>query len=66
VSTGAVTQKQTLQGNGALERGHDAPLERLAQLSDALSGVGVFAEPVGAAERRVGQAAKERSSVKGR
>ena len=66
MSTGADTEANTPQGGGALERGHDAPLERLAQLSDALSGVGVFAEHVDAAERRFGQAAKERSSVKGR
>ena len=62
----ALTQKQTLRGGGALERGHDAPLERLAQLGDALSGVGAAAKAINAAERRVGQAAKERSSVNGR
>ena len=32
----ALTQKQTLWGGGALERGHGAPLEPLAQLGDAL------------------------------
>ena len=38
VST-ALTRKRTLLGGGALERSHSAPLEPLAQLGDALSGV---------------------------
>ena len=38
----ALTQKQTLWGGGALERGHSAPLEPLAQLRDALGGVGAL------------------------
>ena len=36
----ALTRKQTLWGGGARERGHGAALERLAQLGDALGGVG--------------------------
>ena len=35
----ALTVRRTLGGGGALERGHGALLERLAQLGDALSGV---------------------------
>ena len=61
----ALTQKRTL-GRRALERGHSAALERLAQLGDALSGVGAVAALVDAAERVVGQAAKGRRSVNGR
>ena len=53
----ALTQKQTLWGGGALERGHGAPLEPLAQLRDALGGVGAIAERVEAAELIVGQTA---------
>ena len=47
---GALTQKQTLWGGGALERGHGAPLEPLAHLGDALSGVGAATHVVDAAE----------------
>ena len=53
----ALTQKQTLWGGGALERGHGAPLEPLAQLRDALGGVGAKAVRVEAAELVVGQTA---------
>ena len=63
---GALTQKQTLWGGGALERGHGAPLERLAQLGDALGGVGTVTEIIEAAELVTGQAAKGRRSVNGR
>ena len=42
----ALTQKQTLWGGGALERGHGAPLEPLAQLRDALVGVGAMVWPI--------------------
>ena len=59
----ALTQQQTLWASGALERGHGAPLEPLAQLSDALSGVGSFTMLVDAAELVPGQAAKGRRSV---
>ena len=62
----ALTQKQTLWGGGALERGHGAPLERLAQLGDALGGVGAVTQMIEAAELVAGQAAKERRSVNGR
>ena len=62
-----------MQGGGALERGHGAPLERLAQLGDALGGVGALlsAHEVSghATDRVIGQTAnaKGRSrSVKGR
>ena len=34
----AVTQKRTLRGGGALQRGQGAPLDPLAERSDALSG----------------------------
>ena len=46
-------------GGGALERGHGAPLERLAQLGDALGGVGAVPPAVDAAELVVGETAKE-------
>ena len=41
VSMGADTRANT-RGGGALERGHGALLERLAQLGDALVGVGTL------------------------
>ena len=53
---GALTQKQTLGGGGALQRGHDTPPEPLAQLRDALRGVGAVAAIVKAAELLVAQA----------
>ena len=56
----ALTQKQPLWGGGALERGHGAPLEPLAQLGDALGGVGAVAILMEAAELVPGQAAGER------
>ena len=62
----ALTLKRTLGGGGALERGHSAPLERLAQLGYALGGVGAVAVRSNAAERVEGQAAKGRRSVNGR
>ena len=62
----ALTQKQTLQGGGALQRGHGAPLEPLAQLGDALGSVGAAHPAVEAAELVVGQAAKGTRSVNGR
>ena len=62
----ALTRKQTLQGGGALQRGDRAPLEPLAQLGDALRGVGAAAVPIKAAELVVAQAAKGRRSVSGR
>ena len=46
----SLTQKQTLLGGGALKRGHGAPFERLAQLGDALGGVGAIAITIDAAE----------------
>ena len=51
---GALTQKQTLWGSGALQRGHGAPLEPLAQLRDALGGVGALSKLVQAADLVVG------------
>ena len=54
-----LTRKQTLWGGGALVRGHGAPLEPLAQLRDALGGVGATAAQVEAAELVVGQTAME-------
>ena len=62
----ALTQKQTLWGGGALERGHGAALERLAQLGDTLGGVGAESIFVEATELVVGQAAQGRRSVNGR
>ena len=62
----ALTQKRTLWGGGALERGHRASLERLAQLGDALRGVGAVAITVDAAELVVAQPAKGTRSVNGR
>ena len=63
----ALTRKRTLiLGGGALERGHGASLEPLAQLGDALGGVGAFAKLIEAAERVGGQAATQSRSVNGR
>ena len=59
MSTGA-DKKRTLGedwGGGALERGHGAPFERLAQLGDALGGVGAIAITIDAAELVVVQTA---------
>ena len=53
----ALTQKQTLSGCGALQQGHRAPLEPLAQLGDALRGVGALSTMVQATELIAGQAA---------
>ena len=63
---GALTERRTLWGGGGLERGHSAPLERLAQLVDTLGGVGAVSVFVEAAELVVSQAAKGRRSVNGR
>ena len=60
-----VDRKASMRGGGALERGHGAPLERLAQLGDALGGVGAAAAMVKAAELVVGQTAKGKRSVNG-
>ena len=40
MSAGPDIKANTLGAGGALQRGHGAPLEPLAQLGDALSGVG--------------------------
>ena len=53
VSAGAETKANTLGAGGALQRGHGALPERLAQLGDALGDVGV----AGATDLVVGQAA---------
>ena len=57
----ALTGKRILRGGSALERGHGAPLERLAELGDALGGVGAVAITIDidAAELVAGQTAKE-------
>ena len=66
VSMGADTKANT-RGGGAPERGHGAPLEPLAQLGDAVGGVGALAFPIEAAELVPRQAGKEGSgSVNGR
>ena len=57
---------RSTRGGGALERGHVASLERLAELSDALGSVGAGPPAGDAAEFVVGQAAKERRRVNGR
>ena len=63
----ALTERQTIGGSGALERGHGASLKCLAQLGDALGGVGAVAHEIDAAERILAQAAKVGSgSVNGR
>ena len=49
--------KANASGGGALQRSHGALLEPLAQLGDALGGVGAAAELVEAAELVVAQAA---------
>ena len=51
---------------GAPQRGHGAPLEPLAQLGDALGGVGALATTVDAAELVTAQAATGRRGVNGR
>ena len=56
----ALTRKQTLLGGGALERGHGASLEPLAQLGDGLRGVGAVAIPVDATEPVAAQTAMRR------
>ena len=65
-------REQTCQGadrkadtlaRGALERGHDAALEPVAQLSDAHRSVGAAAVTIDAAELVVGQTAKGRGGV---
>ena len=66
LSAGADTKANAFGAAGALQRGHGAPLEPLAELGDALGGVGAAAELVDAAERVVCQAAKGRRSVNGR
>jgi len=55
MSRGADTRKRTLGGGGALERGHRASLERLAELGEARSGVGALSI-LDATQRVVGQA----------
>ena len=58
VSMGAVTAEEgEHSGGGALERGHGALLEPLAQLGDPVGGVGAIAIPVEAAELVLRQAA---------
>ena len=55
----ALTERRPLGGGGgALERGHGAPLEPLAQLGDALRSVGALSTIVEAAELVVAQTAK--------
>ena len=53
----ALTERRTLWGGGTLERGHGALLEPLAQLGDALGGVGALASPIDATELVIGQTA---------
>ena len=63
---GADTKANT-RGGSALERGHGAPLEHLAELGDALGGVGAGPPGSDATERVFSQAAKGmRYNVNGR
>ena len=62
---GADTKANT-RGGSALERGHGAPLEHLAELGDALCSVGAAAKAIDAAELVIAQAVKERRRVNGR
>ena len=66
MSTGVDTKGNTLVGGGTLERGHGAPFERLAQLGDALDGVGAIAATIDAAELVARQTAQSVGSVSGR
>ena len=50
-------------GGGALERGHGAPLEPLAQLGDALGGVGAAAVTIKATELVAEHAANGKAVV---
>ena len=59
MSRGADTKANAFGAGGALERGHGAPLEPLAELGDALGGVGAIAITIDAAELVAGQTAKE-------
>ena len=65
MSRGADTKANTRRGS-ALERDHGATLEPLAELGDALGGVGAVTLIIEAAELVTGQAAKQRRSVNGR
>ena len=55
----ALTERRTHGGGGEPERSHGAPLEPLAQLGDALGGVGAVPILVDAAQRVTVQAAKK-------
>ena len=60
------TQKRTLRRGGAPQRRHAAPLDRVAQLGDALRSVGPLSK-LEAAQRVVAQAVSmTKESVKGR
>ena len=66
---GADTKANARVRGGALQRGHSAPLEPLAQLDDALGSVGSQCQImilVEAAECVTSQAAREWMSVNGR
>ena len=52
-------RKANTRGGGALERSHGAPLERLAELGDALGGVGAVAITIDTTELVADQTAKE-------
>ena len=52
-------RKANTRGGSALERDHAATLEPLAELGDALGGVGAVAITIDAAELVASQAAKE-------
>ena len=62
VSTGADINANT-RGGSALERGHGASLEPLAQLGYALGGEGAIAATIEATELVAGQAAKGKEEV---
>ena len=64
MSAGADTKANTLGAGGALQRCHGALLERLAQLGDALRGVGAESKGIEATDLVVGQAASMGGSEK--
>lgn len=53
-----MAKANTIVGDGALERGHRASLEALAQLFDTLTGVGAAAMIIDAAKSIIAQAAR--------
>ena len=61
-----IDRKANTQAIGAHQRGHGAPLNPLAQLGDALGGVGAVAINIEATKLVAGQTAMGRRSVNAR